>query len=133
MQDTYEPKPPQAPWPVFVIGFLMLLLFLAGTQFLLQSPGPAPEEDAGRSAERAKAYADLQAEDARKLGEFAWADRAKGTVQVPISQAMQLAAARLANSPPRPFSAEDPPSMEAAPSAPDTSATTPAAGDSNTP
>lgn len=104
MDDTeFQPKPPRSLWPIFVGGMLMLALFFLGTKLLLEWAGPAPDEDAQRSAERRKAWAELQAEDAKKLGEFAWADRPAGKVQIPIEVAMQIAAERLAAQRPRPF------------------------------
>ena len=52
---------------------------------LLTGLAPLPDEDAARAAERAKAHADLQAENAKKLETYAWVDKAKGTVQIPIA------------------------------------------------
>ena len=56
---------------------------------------PAPDEDAARAAERAKAHQELEAENAQKLQNYAWVDKAKGTVQIPIERAMELAIVEL--------------------------------------
>ena len=64
--------------------------------------GACPDEDAARAAERAKAYPDLQAENAKKLENYAWADKAKGTVQIPIERAMELAIVELNSKQPAP-------------------------------
>jgi len=107
-EDLSTPKPPKALWPVFVWSLLALVLFLVGTKALLSIPGPVQPEDAARSAERTKAWADLQTEDAAKLTTLAWADKAKGTVQLPIDLAMNLTVERLAGQSPRPVPAATP-------------------------
>ena len=81
-------------WRVLAGGLLLLLLFVLAVR-LLTGLAPVPDEDAARAAERAKAYADLQAENAKKLENYAWVDKAKGTVQIPIERAMELAIAEL--------------------------------------
>ena len=62
---------------------------------LLTGLAPAPDEDAARAAERAKAHQELEAENAKKLQNYAWVDKAKGTVQIPIERAMELAIVEL--------------------------------------
>ena len=56
---------------------------------------PPPNEDAARAAERAKAHQELEAENTKKLQNYAWVDKAKGTVQIPIGRAMELAIVEL--------------------------------------
>lgn len=107
-EDSSYPKAPKALWPVFLWSLIALVLFLAATKALLSIPGPVPAEDAARSAERSKAWTDLQAEDAAKLNTLAWADKAKGTVQLPIDLAMNLTVERLAGQSPRPVPAATP-------------------------
>ena len=75
-------------------GFLLLLLFVIAVR-LLTGLAPAPQEDAARAAERTKAHQELEAENAKKLQNYAWVDKAKGTVQIPIERAMELAMAEL--------------------------------------
>jgi hypothetical protein len=125
------PQPPKSVWPIFVIGFVALALFLLGSKALLSLSGPAPDEGAARSEERAKAYADLQAENKKMLESFAWADKAKGTVQIPIDLAVQLTIPRLQSQQPEPANpilAPAPPAAPAASTAPSAppSATEPA-------
>jgi hypothetical protein len=75
----------------FALGIALLVLFLAAT-LLLRGGKPADTnpEDAARDAERTKNLADLQAETAVKLNTYAWVDQAKGSVQIPIAEAMNL-------------------------------------------
>ncbi len=87
---------------MFVIGLIALALFLIGTVALLSFSGPTPDEGAARSQERTKAYAELQAENKMRLETFAWADKAKGSVQIPIDLAIQLTLPRLQNKQPTP-------------------------------
>jgi hypothetical protein len=81
-------------WLVLAGGFLLLLLFVIAVR-LLTALAPAPQEDAARAAERTKAHQELEAENAKKLQNYAWVDKAKGTVQIPIERAMELAMAEL--------------------------------------
>lgn len=104
-------------WPIFVIGLLMLVLFWIVNKGLLgwDVSNPEPEE-AARAALRAKNLSELQAENASKLDSYAWVDRAKGSVQIPVSAAMDLVLADLNASGPRAAYPVTPPA--AAPSAP---------------
>jgi hypothetical protein len=81
-------------WLVLTGGFLLLLLFVIAVK-LLRGFAPAPDEDAARAAERAKAHQELEAENTQKLQNYAWIDKAKGTVQIPIGRAMELAIVEL--------------------------------------
>jgi hypothetical protein len=81
-------------WLVLAGGFLLLLLFVIAVR-LLTGLAPAPDENAARAAERTKAHQELEAENAKKLQNYAWVDKAKGTVQIPIERAMELAMAEL--------------------------------------
>lgn len=107
-EDIFTPKPPRSLWPIFIGGLLMIGLFLAGSKLMLNLSGPAPDEDAARSLERRNAYADLQKENAEKLGGFAWADRAAQKVQIPIELAMRITAERFAADSPRSYSSPQP-------------------------
>jgi len=70
-------------------GMILLLLFLLAVK-LLTGLAPVPEEAAARHTERAQVYADLQAENAKRLEKYAWTDKAKGVLQIPIARAMEL-------------------------------------------
>ena len=114
-------------WRVVAAGLIFLLLFVLAAK-LLTGLAPLPDEDAARAAERAKAYADLQAENAKKLETYAWADKAKGTVQIPIERAMELAIAELNSKQAVPAGpiATPAPSPDASPAASPSPAPTPA-------
>jgi hypothetical protein len=105
-------------WRVVAAGLIFLLLFVLAVK-LLTGLAPLPDEDAARAAERAKAYADLQAENAKKLETYAWADKAKGAVQIPIKRAIELAIAELNSKQPVPAGpiATPAPSPDASPAA----------------
>ena len=65
METAAQSKPL---WRFLAGGMILLLLFVLAVK-LLTGLAPAPDEDAARAAERAKAYADLQAErDASRRG-----------------------------------------------------------------
>lgn len=91
MQTTAQSRPL---WLVLTGGFLLLLLFVIAVK-LLMGLAPAPDEDAARAAERAKAHQELEAENTQKLQNYAWVDKAKGTVQIPIARAIELAIVEL--------------------------------------
>ena len=115
METAVQSKPL---WRFGAGAIILLLAFLLGAK-VLTGLAPAPEEDAARAAERAKALANLQNENAQKLGTYGWVDKAKGTVQIPIDRAMELAIAELNSKQPVPAGpiATPAPSPEAAPAA----------------
>jgi hypothetical protein len=114
MTAASQPKPL---WLVLAGAFALLLIFVIGVR-LLTGLAPAPDEDAARAAERAKAHQELEGENARKLQEYAWVDKAKGTVQIPIEKAIELTIAELNSKKPAPAGpiATPAPSPEASPS-----------------
>ena len=81
-------------WLALAGGFLLLLLFVIAVR-LLTGLAPAPDENAARAAERTKAHQELEAENAKKLQNYAWVDKAKGSLQIPIERAMELAIVEL--------------------------------------
>ena len=50
----------------------------------------APELNAARAAERAKALAELRAAETEALHNLAWIDQSKGIVRLPVEDAMRL-------------------------------------------
>lgn len=92
---------PQRFWIVLAGGFVLLLIFVIAVR-LLTALAPAPASTAARVAERAKARQELEAENAQKLHQYAWVDKAKGTVQIPIERAMDLTIAELNSKHPTP-------------------------------
>ncbi len=120
---------PKRVWPSYVFGFVALALFLIGALVLLSFSGPDVDEGAARSEERTKAYEELQTENKKQLESFAWTDKEKGTVQIPIDLAVQLTIPRLQNQQPSvagPITVPAPPpapAPEAAPVGPETGVT----------
>lgn len=81
---------------IFVAAFIGLGLFFAfNSLFLGKSNADLNPEDPARDAERIKNLADLKAENEIKLNTYAWVDQAKGSVQIPIADAMKLVLADL--------------------------------------
>ena len=70
---------------------VIVCLIFAGLVWKMQQfTTPAPL-GAVRAAERAKALADLRAEEAIALNNVGWVDQAKGVVRLPIADAVKLA------------------------------------------
>ena len=81
---------------IFVAAFIGLGLFFAfNSLFLAKSNADLNPEDPARDAERIKNLADLKAENEIKLNTYAWVDQVKGSVQIPIADAMKLVLADL--------------------------------------
>ena len=75
----------------FAWAMLMILLFLGATLWLTGwQGGDADPEEVQRAELRIKTLAELRADNAKKLESYAWVDRAKGSVQIPIGEAMKL-------------------------------------------
>ena len=106
METTSQPKPL---WPIVLGGVVLLLLFIIVTKLLTVVAPAANPEDAERIAERTKAHEELVAEDKLKLENYGWTDKAKGAVQIPISEAMTLTMAELNQHPPAPAGPINPP------------------------
>src|SRR6266436_1762160 len=92
----------QSPAPFSTwLGFVLLLLVFGAIAVAII--GPAPRGDTyeqKRAVDRAKKLKDLRDEDAKALTTYAWIDKSKGTVRVPIERAMELTVADLANKKP---------------------------------
>jgi hypothetical protein len=76
---------------IFILTLIGLTLFI-GIANYLRGDGSSTlyPEDAARDEVRVKNLADLRAENESKLNAYAWVDRAKGKVQIPIQEAMKL-------------------------------------------
>jgi hypothetical protein len=97
-----NPEPIQSPAP-FSTWIGVVLLFALFGVMVLAVVGPAPRGDnyeQMRAENRAKKLKDARDEDAKALAGYAWVDKAKGTVRLPIDRAMELAVAELANKKP---------------------------------
>ena len=81
---------------IFVAALIGLGLFFGiNSLFLGKTDSTLNPEDPARDAERVKNLADLKAENEIKLNTYAWVDQAKGSVQIPITEAMKLVLADL--------------------------------------
>ncbi|TSA35187.1 MAG: hypothetical protein D4R65_04900 [Verrucomicrobiaceae bacterium] len=98
--NTTSRKQP-ALWPFFLASLIMILLFWGINKWLMDGGGNPEPEEAARAEVRIKNLADLRAENAAKLEKYAWVDRAKGSVQIPVTQAMELVLPELNASQPR--------------------------------
>ncbi|MEI6338370.1 MAG: hypothetical protein WCQ57_07280 [Verrucomicrobiota bacterium] len=105
-------------WPVLLGGIALVLVFAFAVKILMASTPALPEEDAARAVERAKARVDLEAENKMKLETYAWTDKAKGAVQIPITQAMELTVAAAQGRQPQPAGPVATPVPVAAPEPP---------------
>ena len=97
-------------WPMFIGAFVIFAVFAAVVQFLLKSGDRELfDEEAIRSKERYEILKKINDENAGLTTGYAWADRAKGTVRIPLDRAMELAVAQLsAQGEPRPAYPIDP-------------------------
>lgn len=81
---------------IFVAAVIGLGLFFGmNSLFLGKSNSTLDPEDPARDAERVKNLADLKAENEIKLNTYAWIDQPKGSIQIPIAEAMTLVIADL--------------------------------------
>jgi hypothetical protein len=81
---------------IFVAAVIGLGLFFGmNSLFLGKSNSTLDPEDPARDAERVKNLADLKAENEIKLNTYAWIDQPKGSIQIPIAEAMTLIIADL--------------------------------------
>jgi len=97
-------------WPMFAGTFVIFALFAVVVQFLLNSGDrEAFDEEAIRSKERYEILKKVTDENNGLTTGYSWADRAKGTVRIPLDRAVELALAKLsAQGEPRPAGAIDP-------------------------
>ena len=94
----------------------IILLFLVFGAIVLAFVGPGPRADtyeATRAKKRVDNLKTLRTEDAKALTGYAFVDKAKGTVRIPIERAMELTVREMKDKKPAPGSA-----IVAAPSAP---------------
>jgi hypothetical protein len=125
----------QSPVPFSTWVGVVLLFALFGV-IVVAVIGPAPRGDSYeqmRADARAKKLKDARDEDTKALTSYAWVDKNKGTVRLPIDRAMELTVADLANKKPAPANAIVAPEPSAAPggaasASPAPSASPPASG-----
>lgn len=97
-------------WPMFFGAFVLFILFAAAVQWLVSSGDRAQwDEEALRAKERQEILAKVLEENTSLTTGYAWADRAKGTLRIPLDRAVELTIARLsAQGEPRPAYPVDP-------------------------
>jgi len=116
MADT-EQIGAQSPAP-FSTWLGVVLLFALFGAMVVAVVGPSPRGDTYeqmRAEARAKKLKDARDEDAKALTTYAWVDKNKGTVRLPIDRAMELTVVDLANKNPAPAYAITAPESSAAP------------------
>ena len=122
--ESPSPTPPKSIGPIFVGGLFMIALFALAVRLLMAWTPDLPDEDAARGEERTKAREELTAANQQRLETWAWADKAAGTVQMPISVAMERTVASINSSTPH---AAGPVNPNAAPAPAPADATAPEA------
>lgn len=97
-------------WPMFAGAFVLFALFAVFVQWMLNSGDRESfDEDAIRAKQRYEILKKVQDENNGLTTGYAWADRAKGTVRIPLERAMELAVTELsARGEPKPAGAVDP-------------------------
>src|SRR5437016_6532869 len=116
MADT-EQIGTQSPAPFSTWVGVVLLFALFGV-IVVAVIGPVPRGDSYeqmRADARAKKLKDARDEESKALTTYAWVDKNKGTVRLPIDRAMELTVADLANKNPAHASAITAPESSAAP------------------
>ena len=103
MQNDSQYAPKKSGSWFFILGIVTIaLFFLATNLFLGGKSATIDPEDPARDAERLKNLAELKSNNEKKLNSYAWVDQAKGSVQIPVKQAMSLVLAKLNSNKPKP-------------------------------
>ena len=116
MADT-EQIGTQSPAPFSTWVGVVLLFALFGV-IVVAVIGPSPRGDTyeqQRAQSREKKLKDARDEETKALTSYAWVDKNKGAVRLPIDRAMELTVADLANKNPAPAYAIAAPESSAAP------------------
>jgi hypothetical protein len=116
MADTEQTRI-QSPAP-FSTWVGVVLLFVLFGAIVVAVIGPSPRGDSYekmRAETRAKKLKDARDEESKALTSYAWVDKNKGTVRLPIDRAMELMVADLANKKPAPANPIAAPESSAAP------------------
>ena len=110
--EQFQSSAPFSTW----VG--VVLLFALFGVIVVAVIGPTPRGDSYekmRAEARMKKLKDARDEDSKALISYAWIDKNKGTVRLPIDRAMELTVADLANKKPAPAYAIAAPESSAAP------------------
>jgi hypothetical protein len=118
----------QSPAPFSTwFGVVLLLVVFGAIAVAIIGPGPRGDTyEQQRAQSREKKLKDLRDEDAKNLTSYAWVDKNKGTVRLPIERAMELTVADLANKKPAPAGPIATPAPEAAAASGGTAVASPA-------
>ncbi len=117
IQELVRSRAPLSTW------FGIVLLFFLFGAIVLAVVGPSPRGtnyERERAKQRMEKVKSLQ-DDAKSLTTYAWIDKNKGTVRIPIDRAMELAVVDLANKKPAlagPIATPPPAAAAQAPAAP---------------
>jgi hypothetical protein len=96
--ETIQSRKPPGPFSFsffLLLGFLMLSLFWLFTKYVHLREGDYTDEEAARSLERIAIRDKVLKEADAALNRYAWRDKEKGLVQLPIERGMELALIRL--------------------------------------
>lgn len=103
MQTVSQQAPKKSGSWFLILGIVAIALFLLATNLFLGGKSATIDpEDPARDELRVKNLAELKADDEKKLNSYAWVDQAKGSVQIPVQQAMTLVIAKLNSNKPKP-------------------------------
>lgn len=81
----------------FFWGIIVFCIFGLVAWLLFRFAAPQETFEDKRAKARVEKRDALKKENEQKLGAYAWVDKAKGSVQIPITRAMELAMADLKN------------------------------------
>lgn len=102
-------------WPMFFLGLFLIALFFFVVRFLILWNPVVDEAELARAEQRIKNLETLKKEDEEQLTTYAWVDKEKGIVRIPIKRAMELQIAVLNNQEVRPAYPINPVVQEEAP------------------
>jgi hypothetical protein len=78
-------------WTLYSVVILCAMLIVGGLAWLMVYLTRPADLNAARALERAKAQAELTAQNHEALTTYGWIDQGKGIVRLPIDRAMELA------------------------------------------
>ena len=106
----HSPAKSKSIWPMFIGTFVLFALFAVFVQWMLNSGDrEAFDEEAIRAKQRYEILQKVTDDNNNLTTGYAWVDRAKGTVRLPLDRAMELAQQKLAaQGEPRPAYPVDP-------------------------
>ncbi|MFV0415897.1 MAG: hypothetical protein ACK5NG_05975 [Chthoniobacterales bacterium] len=99
MSQTSSTSGPKSTWSLIfyvVLAFIMILLFWMGAKWLASGSDLDASEEALRRTTRLETLDKIRKEEAAKADSYAWIDREKGKVQIPVERAMELTVAEMA-------------------------------------